>query len=387
MVATATKLKFQILESELEALLIEAELIRLHQPEFNTLLKDDKTPLYIHITAENFSRVLTLRKRDLDHQQLTGTILGPFPSANKVREVLKIARKIFPWCNQAGNKTQAQLQDHQACFYQHLQLCPGACIGQISAKEYHAQINDLILFLKGKKKTVLKKLKQQLKTLSDQESYEQAAIIRDRIALIQEVTQQHYRLQPTLILPKLAAEHDQTLLQLRKILSTYLKIPKDYQLNRIEGYDVSNTSGKLASVSMVCFINGQPSPENYRLFNIKTLDTPNDYHMLKEAIARRQNNSEWGKPDLMVIDGGKGQLRAALSVWQWPAPIISIAKNPDRIILPAQITRQPRLHIQYQIVKLPSNHPVLHLIQHVRDESHRFSKQQHSRRRTKQMFK
>ncbi len=344
LVATATEIKYEILASELEALLIEAELIRLHQPKFNSLLKDDKTPLYIQITDEEFPRVLTVRKKDLDHKQLRGTILGPFPSAGKAKEVLGIARKIFPWCNQARNKKKA-------CFYYHLDQCPGVCVGQINHQEYQTQILDLIIFLKGQKKTVVKNLKQQLKSLVNEEKFEQAALVRDRIQLIEEVTQKKYPLKPTLVLPSLTSNDlSETLLHLQKILSTYLKIPKNYPLNRIEGYDVSNTSGKLASVSMVTFIDGQPATDEYRLFNIKTLDTPNDYGMLQEAITRRQNHPEWGKPDLTVIDGGRGQLRSSLSAWHWPTPVISIVKNPDRILIPVQVQRKPRLTIKYQTI-------------------------------------
>jgi excinuclease ABC subunit C len=380
MVATATHIKHQVLESELEALLIEAELIRLHQPKYNTLLKDDKTPLYIHFTKEDFPRVLTIRKKDLDHHQHSGTILGPYPSSGKVKEVLRIMRKIFPWCN------QPQYQKGKACFYHHLDQCPGACIGKINREDYQAQISNLVTFLKGQKKEVLKNLKQQLKTFAKEEQFELAALVRDRIQLIEEVTQKKYPLKPTLVLPSLTDDHQETLLHLQKILATYLKIPSDYPLTRIEGYDVSNTSGKLASVSMVTFVDGQPATDQYRLFNIKTLDTPNDYGMLNEAIARRQNHPEWGKPNLIVIDGGKGQLRSILKAWRWPIPVISIVKNPDQLVIPVEIKRKPRLSIKYQIVLLPQDHPVLHLIQRIRDESHRFSKNQHLKRRAKNML-
>ncbi|MBU0579161.1 GIY-YIG nuclease family protein [Patescibacteria group bacterium] len=387
LVTIATAVSYQILDSELEALLIEAELIRLHQPKFNSLLKDDKTPLYIQITDEIFPRVLTVRKKDLDHSQLKGSILGPFPSSSKVREVLGIARKIFPWCNQTRGQNQTQSKNKQACFYYHLEQCPGVCIDKVSIADYQEQISQLIIFLKGQKKTILKKLQKQLKTTIENEKFEQAALIRDKIQLIKEVTQKKYPLKPTLTLPNLTNnELNETLLHLQKILSTYLKIPKNYPLNRIEGYDVSNTSGKLASVSMVTFINGQPATDQYRLFNIKTLDTPNDYHMLQEAISRRQNHPEWGKPDLIIIDGGRGQLRSSLSAWHWPTPIISIVKNPDRIIIPTQIQKKPRLSLKYQFILLPQEHPVLHLIQRIRDESHRFSKKQHLKRRTKNML-
>ena len=386
MVATATQIHFKVLASELEALLIEAELIRLHQPLFNTLLKDDKTPLYIHITDENFPRVLTVRKKDLEQSKPKGTILGPYPSSYKIKEVLKIARKIFPWCNQKKIASRNQRQK-KACFYYHIGQCPGSCLGLIDKSEYQQNIKELVLFLKGSKKRVITKLKKRLNSLSKDEKFEEAALIRDRIQLIKEVTQKTYQLKPTLLLPNITQDiSKETQLHLHKILSTYLQLPPTHQFSRIEGYDVSNTSGKLASVSMVTFIDGTPAKDQYRLFNIKTLNSPNDYGMLKEALQRRQNHAEWGKPDLLVIDGGKGQLRSVLQIWQWPNPVISIAKHPDRLIIPVHIERGKRLKVQYETISLPENHHVLHLVQQIRDESHRFSKQQHLKRRTKNML-
>ncbi len=397
MVAQATTVKWEELTSEFEAILIEAELIRLHQPAFNTLLKDDKSPIYLQLTDEKYPRVLPQRKRDIDQQQLSGTILGPFPSSYRLKEVLKIARKIFPWCNQAGDTEQKELkkavanQAQQACFYYHLEQCPGACLGKISPKDYQKNIQQLKLFLQGKKRGVLAHLGKELKMAVTKLDYEQAAQLRDKIQLIKAVTSQHYQLKPELVLPQLAQQkREQALNQLRKILLQYLKLPKTYPLKRIEAYDVSNTGGKLASVSMVTFIDGRPSKKDYRLFNIRGLNTPNDYQMLKEAIQRRQLHPEWGRPDLVIIDGGKGQLRAALTVWEWQAAVISIAKDPDRLILPLTVTKpkhSSHLKITYQIVKLPADHPALQLAQHLRDESHRFSHQQHARRRLKNMFK
>jgi excinuclease ABC subunit C len=145
----------------------------------------------------------------------------------------------------------------------------------------------------------------------------------------------------------------------------------------------------------VTFINGQADTSEYRLFNIRTLDTPNDFAMLQEALLRRQNHQEWGIPNLMVIDGGKGQLRSALKAWHWTVPMISIAKKPDRLIFPIfPITDkdipqdEPRNldGLKYEEVKLPPDHPALNLIQRIRDESHRFSKKQHTRLRQKTML-
>lgn len=375
MVSSAVLLKHQVLESELEALLVEAELIRAHQPQYNILLKDDKTPLYIVITHEDYPRVVTARRKEIEKKTISGTILGPFPSSYKVKEVLHIARQIWSWCNGSH-------QLGRACFYYHLGLCPGACIGKITPAEYQAQITQLLLFLRGKKKNVLKELSTQLKLATKQEEFELARVLYDKITIIQAVTQKNYKLRPDMALPALhLSEVEESVIYLRKLLTTHLSLPKNMPLHRIEGYDVSNIQGTNPAVAMVTFLDGQSAAHEYKLFNIRSLATPNDFAMHQEALTRRQNHPEWGAPDLVVIDGGKGQLRAALKVWQWPNLIIGIAKDPDRVIIPYQENG-----LKYHVIKLPASHPALKLIQRIRDESHRFSKKQHIKLRTKKMI-
>ncbi|MCA9368748.1 MAG: GIY-YIG nuclease family protein [Pseudomonadales bacterium] len=383
MITTAVTLKHEVLTSELEALLVEAELIRTYQPPFNILLKDDKSNLYIRITKDIYPRVEKVRKREIIIKHLDGTILGPFPSAYKVTEVLKIARSIFKWCNKKPSKSP---QNAGPCFYYHLDLCPGACAGTISPDDYAENIKDLVLFLKGKKQTVIKNLEIKMKAAVASEAFEKAATLRDQIRLIEEVTKQHYRLKPEMTLPVLQlSETQNAITYLRKILSTYAQLPAQYPLDRIEGYDVSNTQGTNPAVAMVTFTNGSPEKTEYRLFNIRSLNTPNDYHMMKEALIRRQNHPEWGKPNLVVVDGGKGQIRAALSIWEWNIPVIGIAKRPDRIIIPDIEFHSPKklTGLKYHIIELEETHPTLKLIQQIRDEAHRFSKKQHDRMRTK----
>lgn len=389
MTLTAKKLTFKVLSSELEALLVEAELIRTYQPEFNVLLKDDKSPLYIWITAEDFPQVETIRKKDAVAKHIKGTVLGPYQSAYKVREVLKLVRPVFRWC------AHPNTSQNRACFYYHIDQCSGACVGEISQKEYQHQMRQLTDFLRGKKHEIITELKQELTEFSQSLAYEKAARVRDQLKIITEITRPTFKLKPSLLLNQSLTNSIATdgTIYLKALLHQHMAVPKQYPLKRIEGYDVSNTQGTLASVAMVTFMNGSPEKAEYRLFNIKTLDTPNDYHMMKEALLRRQNHPEWGRPQLLVIDGGKGQLRAALSVWQWRTPLISIAKNPDRIIIP-QLSFQdkktdelyPLKNLEYAVIKLPSSHPALKLVQQIRDEAHRFSKKQHSRRRTKSLL-
>lgn len=378
LVLTATQLHFEVLSSELAALLTEAELIRTYQPKFNILLKDDKSPLYIVITKETLPRVLQLRKKQLKESR-GAHIFGPFSSSYQVKQVLKIARRIFRWCDDPSKQN--------GCFYSHIDLCMGICSGRCSAEEYQASLQQLGVFLHGKSSELIRDLSQQMQAAAKSEHFEQAAKLRDTISAIEAVTKTPYRLKPD-PQPLQLSENSSTnsLAYLRRLLHLNLELPKTYPLHNIEGYDVSNTSGTNAAVSLVAFEDGEKAAKKYRLFNIRTLNTPNDFHMMKEALIRRQNHPEWGIPDLIVIDGGKGQLRSVLSIWEWPTPVIGIAKHPDRLIFPKVDRQAKRLKIEYTIVALPESHAALRLIQQIRDESHRFSRNQHRRLRTKQMF-
>lgn len=195
------------------------------------------------------------------------------------------------------------------------------------------------------------------------------------------------------------------LIYLRRLLTNHYSLPKTYPLTRIECFDVSNIQGTNATVALVCFVNGQSAKDQYRLFNIRTLNTPNDFAMMQEALIRRQNHSEWGVPNLLILDGGKGQLRSVLKVWKWRTPVIAIAKKPDRLIfpiirpetekkkktgrkvVPIEDSSGPDLTgLTYHEVRLDADNPALLLAQQLRDEAHRFSKFQHTRMRDRAML-
>ncbi|OGJ21725.1 MAG: hypothetical protein A2804_00180 [Candidatus Pacebacteria bacterium RIFCSPHIGHO2_01_FULL_46_10] len=374
LVEEAVTLKHSILHSELEALLVEAELVRSYQPTYNILLKDDKTPLYIVITKETFPRVLTARKKSLLYTQQKGTIFGPFPSAYKVRQVLHIARRIFPWCNE-------RIKTGKPCFYFHLGLCSGACAGKIKTEEYQQTIVHLKEFLRGKTSKLLSSMKVELKRASATQDFEKAALYRDQMRMIEEVTKNPHILGPNLDLPQLSSlESENMLAELRRVLSQYISLPKTYVLERIEGYDISNTQGLRPVASMVVFTHGRADTQEYKSFNIRLGETPNDYGMLQEALTRRQLHPEWGMPNVVLIDGGKGQLRAALSVWKWQTPVVSLAKDPDRLLIYNQETERYTEH------PLRERDPASILLQRVRDEAHRFAKSRHARRRTKSVL-
>ena len=382
MTELASQVKFQVLDSEIEALLIEAELIKAHQPYFNSRLKDDKSNLYLLVTKETFPRLLRLRKTDLHKKnyQERLALFGPFASSYRLSELLKIIRPIFRWCNQGKNKQT------RACLYHHIDLCSGACCSQISQSDYQRDIEQLILFLKGKKRTLLKNLESEMLTLAKQEAFEQALLNKNKIDLIKEITSQKYKLKEDLILPNFSqAETAEALIHLRHLLHQNGVIASQQELKRIEGYDVSNTMGQNATVSMVVLTDGQTDQNQYKFFKIKSLDTPNDYQMLQEAIVRRQKHPEWGKADLIMIDGGKGQVRAVAKVCESNTPIIGLVKNPDRLVVLGRNLNDSTRFIT-KIITLPADHPTLKMLQRLRDEAHRFAKKQHSRLRTKSLL-
>lgn len=390
LVATATDVKWDVQESELQALLVEAALIKNYQPPFNILLKDDKSSLYIALTHEEFPRVITMRKPELVRLKESVTSFGPYQSGYKVKQVLEIARNIFKWCERPISREAAQEKKVRSCFYSHIGLCSGACTGLVAKEEYKEIIAHLREFLHGKTSVLLKELKAALAQCSEKHEFEKAARLRDQITAIVHVTSKEYRLKPDMTLPVLTGNMQQeALVSLRSILSTYFPLPRTAKMERIEGYDISNIQGTNPTASMVVAINGKMDHKEYKHFGIKTLSTPNDFAMMKETLIRRQLHPEWGLPDVVLIDGGKGQLRTVLSIWKWPGIVVSIAKDPDRLLIPlpsVPSTKKAKPGITYKEVLLTQDVPATRLLQSIRDESHRFSRRLHHIKRDKSMF-
>lgn len=370
MVKTAVKLEWKELDSELEAILVEAELIRAYQPKFNILLKDDKSPVYLVITKEKIPRVLTVRRSDIQmgFGVKTLEVLGPYQSSMELRRVLKVIRKVFLWC-------QGPTKRGRSCFYYQIGQCSGVCAGVVSDEAYQAQIQALRLFLHGKKKELIRLLEQEMNTASAQRKFEKAALIRDTLRGIERVTRRHDEVADEKLPELLASEPRERLVRLRRLLRKLLSLPPTYPLRRIEGYDVSTFQGALSVGAMVVFQYGQANTAQYRQFHLKDEGTPNDVGMMKEMLIRRQKHLEWGLPDLIVIDGGKSQVKAALSVWKWSCPVVGLAKAPDRLVVfPPRSTKAVELPLQ-------SGELASGLLQQIRDEAHRFSNtHQHARR-------
>lgn len=347
-----------IVESELEALILEANLIKKYLPAFNVRLTDDKDFLYIGLTKEDFPKVLAIRKQDLGQMK---KFWGPYPSSRTVRETLKRLRRVFPWCDgvkQRGNK---------ACFHYHLSQCPGACVGLISQEEYSKNLTRFAKLLDGKKQELIEELTSEMQKAASGQQFEQAQAVKKIIEGILYLTQTQ-RVKNYLENPNfLEDERESALLQLQKDLNLE-KLPE-----KIEGYDISNIQGKDAAGSMVVLTHGEIDKSQYRKFKIHISGKPNDVGMHKEMMRRRLRNKDWPLPDLIIVDGGRGQVRIVnyeLRIMNYGIPVFGLAKRLEWLYPP-----------EGEIIKLSRRSLSLKLLQKLRDESHRFAISYHRKLR------
>lgn len=286
--------------SEIEALVLEAGLIKKYQPKYNVVWRDDKNYFYVAFEKNNagtpFVYITHQPHLKAKSYKLKADFVGPFVEGAPLKKTLRFLRRVFPYY------TSAKHQKNK-CTWCHLDLCPGA---EPDLNAYKKNIKKLILILQGKRGAVLSSLRKEMKQLSKESKFEEAGKIRDRIYNLQQV------MAHTSVIS--SGNEQAAFFTVAKNTVTLLQgtIGLNKKISRIECYDVSNIQGKSATGSMVVFVGGQPDKSQYKKFRIKTGDTPNDIAMLKEVIGRRLAHEEWPYPDVMLIDGGKGQLNAAI---------------------------------------------------------------------------
>ncbi len=367
MVSQIIKIKTVEVSSELESFLLEERLIKKLKPKYNIKLTDGKSYPIIKITKKSkFPVVLISRREEND-----GSIyFGPFTSANSVRIVLKILRRIFPY--------QAVLNHQNSlCLYNHLGLCP--CPSVTNDGTYKNTIKHIIDFLNGKNEKLIKELEGERNKFSKIEDYEKANEIQKKIDAIRLVTSSFYKPFQYEDNPNLRSDLvDEKINNFKEILSQAKVIIKD--LKRIECYDISNISGKFATGSMVVFTNGEKDSSSYRRFKIKRdyNNEPNDFGMMREVLERRLRRTEWHKPSLIIVDGGKGQVSAVkdvLNQLKLDIPLIGLAKR-EEIIITSNLDE----------IILPKNSKSLLFIMQIRDEAHRFAITYHKKLRSKFIF-
>ncbi len=362
MVNSANFLSFIRVESEFESLLLEARLIRKYMPHYNILAKDDKHPLYIGITKEEFPRVLSVRKLVASGYSLLASF-GPFPSSRNVYSVLRMIRRIFPYSDHKLGK--------RACIYSHIGLC-NPCPNQITTdeekKKYLKNIQKIKHILEGDINKVKSELEKEMETFSKNQDFEKAAGIRDQITKLEYITKPQIPSEFFMQNPNFISDiRTQELKELRKILMENGKW-KMKNLNRIECFDIAHLAGSNATASMVVFIDGEADKTYYRHFKIRQEKGQSDYDSMREVARRRAKHfADWGRPDLIIVDGGLGQVKSftlALYSNEVKVPIVGIAKHPDHLVFEDG-------------TKIKLEGKALNLVQRIRDEAHRFARRYH----------
>lgn len=373
-------IKFTITDNEFKALLLEAELIQLHQPTHNRVWKDDKSYLYIRITGDELPKIYPVRKTDIatftptdGRKKDKASYYGPFPSSRVVDGILKSIRRVIPFCMRSTI-------GKRSCFYSKIGLCT-PCPSYIVnvgdeelqselTKKYRKNIRKVIKILEGDISEITSDYYDEIKAFSDREDYESALKLRNRIN----------RFERYISLHSFAKSDDFSYNQSDLAQSELLDmlIPHFNTLksvSRIECYDASTLMGNNSTASMVVLNDGLIDKSQYRRFKIKNPRARSDFAMLEEAVRRRFKN-KWPHPDLIVVDGGKPQVRKILNVidkLETSIPVIGIAKNPDRLVIGV-----PYL----PTIRPDASNPGFRLIQLIRDESHRFATTYSSRLRS-----
>ncbi len=376
-----------MVETELEALLLEAFYIKRFKPKYNIRLVDNKSYLYIRITIKDKYPLILLSRREDDASSF---YFGPYPNARAVRLVLKILRRVFPYQSVLNHPKRV-------CLYHHLGLCP--CPPMFDSEElkknYRRNIKSIIRVLEGESKKLMAEFEKERDAVSTEEKFEEALQIQKKIDALSLITRPFHKPFEYDINPNLRSDlRSRELEDLKNILNG-----QGYaitRLQRIECYDISNTQGTNATASMVVFTDGEKDSSQYRKFKMRKDGTPNDFAMMKEVLTRRLKHTDWQYPDLIIVDGGKGQVSSAMEVLlktNTKIPLIGLAKREETIVLPENIQYQlsnieaksnkENINTNFTEISLPKNTKALHLIMRLRDEAHRFAITYHRKLRSK----
>jgi excinuclease ABC subunit C len=309
--------------NEIESLVLEAALVKELKPKYNTTLKDDKSYAYIFVTTKDKFPTLKIVRNISKSELKKGEIFGPYPSGSATKRIFTYLRKLYPFC------TSCKPNEPRESLYYDLGLCPGPYHGHISEEDYRKNINEIIKFLKGRKKGQIGDLEKEMKRYSKEKNYEQAALLRDRIMDLKYLGEK--------VELGFGDSGSKYISKRKEILkNTFNELRLELGLNklkRIECYDISNIQGKSAYGSMVVAENGEIRKDLYRIFKIKNMDTPNDPEMLKEVLERRFSDKNMEEesfsqiPDIVLIDGGKTQLSVVIKNIPENVLLVGISKG------------------------------------------------------------
>lgn len=356
LVADIASIDWITVESEADALFLEAELVRRYQPKYNILLRDDKSTVYVRIDYKSDYPSVTLTRRPLDDG---AEYFGPYFSAFAVKKALHFLRKAFPY------STHTRTIPKRACLQYQLGLCPGLEEHKTSLADYRANLRKLMQYLRGERVKLIKQIESDMKASAKAKNFEQAAALRNQLFALKGLSKQIVFSDKEF----LDISKDEAIADLAKLLGLE-RIPR-----RIEGYDISHMSGTDTVASMVVFINGLPAKTEYRKFKLR-IPGNDDFAHMREVLTRRlsaKHTAQWDMPDLILIDGGKGQVSAAQTAMRsagYDIPMIGLAKREEEIIIPSDG--------QYKVVLLGRGSHIVKLLQRIRDESHRFAVSYHT---------
>ena len=345
---------------EVDAILQEARLIKDIQPPYNTQQMDDKTFPYLEFTMfEDFPGVYITRK-----PREGAKLYGPFTSVSELRRVIQVLQRVFRFrtCTMAIDAEDQRRRFFRPCILHDINQCTAPCADRISPKSYKNSIKRLQKFLETDRSKILRQMWKEMRQQAKKLNYEEAGRLRDEITAIESLADRgevDEHVQPELFQVEPAGGLTR--------LGELLELP---EVRIIEGVDIAHIMGNEAEGSLVCFIDGRPFKNGYRRFRIKEITGIDDYAMIQEVLRRRYRRAgeqEELYPDVILIDGGLGQLHAAQDVFQemdvQPPMVLSLAKKEETLF--HQNSDQP--------LKLPRNDPALRLLQYVRDEAHRFA--------------
>lgn len=352
-------------ETEIEALILENRLIKLYQPFFNVDLKMNERYAYIKITAEKHPRIIVTRVKMDDG----AVYIGPYVRVSEVRALLRLVERYLPLRSCGG--AEAKPQNGRPCMKYSLGRCLAPCCGLCTENEYRDRVADVALLLQGHGAELVERLRKRMDKAAREMKFEEAAHLRDTIRAIWRVSRQQNTI------PEIPSGKDNFWEVLNSMQKTFHLPVLPW---RIDGFDISHSAGNFTVGVAVVFEQGYPNPSLYRKFNIRTVEGIDDFRSMKETLTRRYKRCLEGQeplPQLILIDGGPVQLEFAMQALDelgiHNIPIISLAKEFEEVYMPNQ--KEP--------VRLDHTDPVLRLLQHVRDESHRFAITSHRTRRGK----
>lgn len=375
MVGLVADIDFLDCDTEVDALLKENRLIKDIQPPYNERLRDDKTFPYLEITtSEDFPGVYVTRTPHIKGSKL----YGPFTSAAGLRDAVNALQKVFKFrtCEIEIRDGDESRRHFRPCLLHAIHQCTAPCADLVSRDAYRQDIERFKRFLASKRSVVLRELNREMEAAAGHRQYEEAARLRDQIKALEALSlsgDPEEDVQPEVFY----IDPQKGLERLRKVLEL------DATPRTIEGIDIANLHGEESCGSLVCFIDGRPFKGGYRRFKIKTVEGIDDYAMIREVVLRRYRYAAGGEelyPDVILIDGGLGQLHAAMAAFSdmdiRPPMVISLAKREEEIYIQAR--SKP--------IRLARNDAALRLLQQVRDEAHRFAQHYHHLLRRKRVF-